>query len=120
MKQDIVFGKLKLTNNKNMDSGHVSRTAFKIVFLFSKFVQFMWQSSQKQDYQWRIQTFHLGGGGGGHEMILNVKDTHTKSLLFCVSCPNFKTILYNLRKEMFYLTTHSTHFIYGYMALGII
>ena len=23
------------------------------------------------------------------------------------------------RKEMFYLTTHSTHFIYGYMALGI-
>ena len=23
------------------------------------------------------------------------------------------------RKEMFYLTTHSTHFIYGYMASGI-
>ena len=23
------------------------------------------------------------------------------------------------RKEMFYLTTHSTHFIYGYMALDI-
>ena len=22
----------------------------------------------------------------------------------------------NIRKEMFYLTTHSTHFIYGYMA----
>ena len=25
----------------------------------------------------------------------------------------------NGRKEMFYLTTHSTHFIYGYMALDI-
>lgn len=24
MKQDIVFGKLKLTNNKNNDQGHVS------------------------------------------------------------------------------------------------
>ena len=23
---------------------------------------------------------------------------------------------HNTRKEMFYLTTHSTHFIYGYMA----
>ena len=26
----------------------------------------------------------------------------------------------NRKKEMFYLTTHSTHFIYGYMALDII
>ena len=26
---------------------------------------------------------------------------------------------YEGRKEMFYLTTHSTHFIYGYMASGI-
>ena len=25
----------------------------------------------------------------------------------------------NTRKEMFYLTTHSTHFIYGYMASDI-
>ena len=25
----------------------------------------------------------------------------------------------HLRKEMFYLTTHSTHFIYGYMASDI-
>ena len=24
------------------------------------------------------------------------------------------------RKEMFYLTTHSTHFIYGYMAFNIV
>ena len=29
------------------------------------------------------------------------------------------TILSVGRKEMFYLTTHSTHFIYGYMASGI-
>ena len=26
------------------------------------------------------------------------------------------TVAWNERKEMFYLTTHSTHFIYGYMA----
>ena len=25
--------------------------------------------------QWRIQTFHLMGGGGGHEMRLNAKVT---------------------------------------------
>ena len=30
------------------------------------------------------------------------------------------TIVINGTKEMFYLTTHSTHFIYGYMALDII
>ena len=29
------------------------------------------------------------------------------------------TYLKEGRKEMFYLTTHSTHFIYGYMASGI-
>ena len=37
---------------------------------------------------------------------------------FCcvgLSCP----ILEEGRKEMFYLTTHSTHFIYGYMASDI-
>ena len=27
---------------------------------------------------------------------------------------------FNIRKEMFYLTTHSTHFIYGYMTSDII
>ena len=32
--------------------------------------------------------------------------------------PSMKTASYELwRKEMLYLTTHSTHFIYGYMAL---
>ena len=28
--------------------------------------------------------------------------------------------MYRLRKEMFYLTTHWTHFIYGYIASSII
>ena len=32
---------------------------------------------------------------------------------------NSNTIRKSGRKEMFYLTTHSTHFIYGYMALDI-
>ena len=31
----------------------------------------------------------------------------------------FITCSINRRKEMFYLTKHSTHFIYGYMASGI-
>ena len=29
------------------------------------------------------------------------------------------TILYKGRMEMFYLMTHPTHFVYGYMALDI-
>ena len=39
--------------------------------------------------------------------------------------PEYNTSIINLtrkgqgRKEMFYLTTHSTHFIYGYMASDI-
>ena len=32
---------------------------------------------------------------------------------------NYKNTKPNERKEMFYLTTHSTHFIYGYMASDI-
>ena len=32
---------------------------------------------------------------------------------------SFKTLLVVGRKEIFYLTTHSTHFIYGYMASDI-
>ena len=31
-------------------------------------------------------------------------------------CGVFLIYMYEGRKEMFYLTTHSTHFIYGYMA----
>ena len=31
----------------------------------------------------------------------------------------FGTPVVERRKEMFYLTKHSTHFIYGYMASGI-
>ena len=31
-----------------------------------------------------------------------------------------KQIVLSIRKEMFYFTTHTTHFIYGYMASDII
>ena len=34
-------------------------------------------------------------------------------------CQKQKCIVVEGRKEMFYLTTHSTHFIYGYMASDI-
>ena len=40
--------------------------------------------------------------------------------IVCVQEAEFKKRLKQEgRKEMFYLTTHSTHFIYGYMALHI-
>ena len=40
----------------------------------------------------------------------NEKQTNTKHTSGCLLCR---------RKELFYLTTHSTHFIYGYMASDI-
>ena len=36
-----------------------------------------------------------------------------------VDVSSYKTILFEREREMFYLTTHSTHFIYGYMASDI-
>ena len=60
------------------------------------------------------------------ELVVVVTDTdilHTPISLVCL-CTCFKWIptdsvldMYR-RKEMFYLTTHSTHFIYGYMAIN--
>ena len=47
-----------------------------------------------------------GGGGGGSSR----SDVLTEGAL----SPGLDG-----RKEMFYLTTHSTHFIYGYMASDI-
>ena len=56
-------------------------------------------------------------------------DTHPKLQVECYPGDHFQTMvthckLVNIvlkegRKEMFYLTTHSTHFIYGYMASDI-
>ena len=40
-------------------------------------------------------------------------------LLSSKSGTDNRTLEGNIRKEMFYLTTHSTHFIYGYMASDI-
>ena len=53
----------------------------------------------------------LEGGGGGliRKVKIFVKPFFKKSTLYIVSG----------RKEMFYLTMHSTHFIYGYMASDI-
>ena len=44
-------------------------------------------------------------------MVTNIPDTNTKQIHF--------VIMAILEREMFYLTTHSTHFIYGYMASDI-
>ena len=43
---------------------------------------------------------------------------HSKSLDMSNQCISYINIC-SERKEMFYLTTHSTHFIYGYMASDI-
>ena len=42
----------------------------------------------------------------------NLCFTYTVTDHFCMTA-------HQVRKEMFYLTTHSTHFIYGYMASDI-
>ena len=70
----------------------------------------------------------MGGGGGGG-------GTYTYILIEVISnfisTPQFRLNVFVFgdtvhwteplvtRKEMFYLTTHSTHFIYGYMASDI-
>ena len=63
--------------------------------------------------------------------VIKVKTTQSKIVLLEFLIPNgmgfslvlrFHTFHYRImegRKEMFYLTTHSTHFIYGYMASDI-
>ena len=55
-------------------------------------------------------------------VIKHVEIVITKPIPVLASRSDFlychRTLTY-LRKEMFYLTTHSTHFIYGYMASGI-
>ena len=51
-----------------------------------------------------------------------VKIIKCTKCLYSLSCQGFfyfKEKLYERKKEMFYLTTHSTHFIYGYMASDI-
>ena len=42
--------------------------------------------------------------------------TGTGNSSVCYKCTNKGWVSKYGRKEMFYLTTHSTHFIYGYMA----
>ena len=49
---------------------------------------------------------------------------HMHTHVMCSLLPKFANIIYFQEKEkerekMFYLTTHSTHFIYGYMASDI-
>ena len=56
-----------------------------------------------------------GGGGGGiigrwQETVRHVKQFYIGPIVMHIK---------EGRKEMFYLTTHSTHFIYGYMASDI-
>ena len=53
---------------------------------------------------------------------LNLNSKSVQMFCYCLlmNFCAFKFYLYNEReREMFYLTTHSTHFIYGYMASDI-
>ena len=50
----------------------------------------------------------------------NNKIVHLAKYQICIHCPHPHSQPTQKRKrEMFYLTTHSTHFIYGYMASDI-
>ena len=53
--------------------------------------------------------------------IMQYTETHNiPGLLVLVDFEKaFDSLSWSFRKEMFYLTTHSTHFIYGYMASDI-
>ena len=53
----------------------------------------------------KVFFFFLGGGGGGFVWVFC-------GLFVCV----YKTYKGEREKKMFYLMTHSTHFIYDYMA----
>ena len=66
----------------------------------------------------------MGGGltvvAGSFSDSLPQVSTHIFSLIAdSVMSSSVVGALVKGRKEMFYLTTHSTHFIYGYMALDI-
>ena len=83
-----------------------------------------------------LNTFHLRLYGVGH-MVKNHSDSERgereRNVLFNDALNTFYLRLYGVRhmikyhsdsesrkgKEMFYLTMHSTHFIYGYMASDI-
>ena len=68
----------------------------------------------------------MGGGGGGGERERKDKGSKKKreekrevKSMVSEACFIFNYIIYLFvlegRKEMFYLTTYSTHYIYGYM-----
>ena len=46
----------------------------------------------------------------------NIDVVCVEELLHHTSCARACTVLLKQEREIFYLTTHSTHFIYGYMA----
>ena len=62
------------------------------------------------------QLLLLSGPQPSHTLTVHLEQNNNNKLrnLFSLSFQNYEG-----RKEMFYLTTHSTHFIYGYMASDI-
>ena len=59
---------------------------------------------------------HTGGSSSRGLTRLNRLDNLVRNRTIPVILPNGRK---EGKKEMFYLTTHSTHFIYGYMASDI-
>ena len=58
----------------------------------------------------------------GNRSLLNSKTPHSSTNSFSEDrpdCAKFPSLKRDRDREMFYLTTHSTHFIYGYMASDI-
>ena len=67
-----------------------------------------------------------GGGGGQNDAIINPRFITANRKCCFIPCSNVLiAVTASLKgttrreREMFYLTTHSTHFIYGYMASDI-
>lgn len=67
MKQDIVFSKLKLTNNKSCDQGFVSQHCLPLIMIFTWCVLWEWYNilqmilNSMHKYQPRIHVIEVGG-----------------------------------------------------------
>ena len=70
---------------------------------------------------WGIGKTHItmGPQSGINPMTHRTMSGHSTTLSYTAWMPRNVFLLQKGRKEMFYLTTHSTHFIYGYMASDI-
>ena len=78
----------------------------------------LYASSHRQDSTYHGLCYTSRGALAGTRSQVYNSVGYSKSLHF-INCFNELNKLLEGRKEIFYLKTHSTHFIYGYMASNI-